>query len=255
MATFYWILGATLLSSVGSLCLAALLLLFSQEQQKKIVPGLVSYAVGALLAGALVGLLPEAIHHFEAFDLGHKTPFLILLIAILVFFVLEKIIRVHHCHNTSCDSHSHETASMILIGDALHNFVDGVLIAASFSVSIEVGIIATTSIFVHEIAQEVGDFGILLHAGFSKRKAFLANLFSSLTALVGAILGYWFLAKMQIALPYIMMISVASFLYIALADLSPELHKTSTFKHSVKQLLLVLLGVGTILLVSIGHSH
>jgi zinc and cadmium transporter len=255
MTTFYWILGATLISSVGSISLAALLLVFSQETQKKIIPGLVSYAVGALLAGALVGLLPEAIHHFEALDLGHKIPFFVLLTAILVFFILEKVMRIHHCHNTSCKSHIHESASIILIGDALHNFVDGVLIAASFSVSIEVGIIATTSIFVHEIAQEVGDFGILLHAGFSKRKAFLANLFSSLTAVIGAILGYWFLAKMQIALPYIMMISVASFLYIALADLSPELHKTSTLKHSVKQLLLVLLGVGTILLVGINHAH
>ncbi len=255
MTTFYWIFGATLVSSVGSLTLAALLLLFSPEQQKKIIPGLVSYAVGALLAGALVGLLPEAIHHFEALDVGHKTPFLILLAAILGFFVLEKAIRVHHCHNVDCKSHVHESASMILIGDALHNFVDGVLIAASFTVSVEVGIIATTSILVHEVAQEVGDFGILLHSGFSRRKAFLANLFSSLTAVVGAVLGYLFLEKMQIALPYIMIISVASFLYIALADLSPELHKTTTLRHSLGQLLLVLLGVGTILLVSIGHTH
>ncbi len=255
MINFYWILGATLLSSVGSLCLAALLLLFSQEKQKKIIPGLVSYAVGALLTGALVGLLPEAIHHFEDLNVGHKTPFFILLVSILGFFILEKLIRVHHCHNTSCESHSHESASMILIGDSLHNFVDGVLIAASFSVSVEIGIIATASIFAHEVAQEIGDFGILLHSGFSKQKAFLANLFSSLTALLGAVLGYLFLAKMQTALPYIMIISVASFLYIALADLSPELHKTTTLKHSLKQLFLVLLGVGTILLVSIGHTH
>lgn len=255
MTTFYWIIGATVLSSVGSLSLAALLLFFSEEKQKKIIPGLVSYAVGALLAGALVGLLPEAIHHFEELEVGHNTPYFLLLGSILGFFILEKVIRVHHCHNTECDSHTHESASMILIGDGLHNFVDGVLIAASFSVSVEVGIIATTSILVHEVAQEVGDFGILLHAGFSRRKAFLANLFSSLTAIVGAVLGYWFLARMQVALPYIMIISVASFLYIALADLSPELHKTTTFKHSVTQLFLVLLGVGTILLVSIGHTH
>ncbi len=255
MTTFYWIFGATFISSVGSLSLAALLLLFSQEKQKKIIPGLVSYAVGALLAGALIGLLPESLHYFEALDLSPKAPFLILLISILGFFILEKIIRVHHCHNTECKSHVHESAWMILVGDGFHNFIDGVLVAASFTVSVEVGIIVTASILVHEVAQEVGDFGILLHAGFSRRKAFIANLLSSLTAFIGAILGYWFLERMQMALPYIMIISVASFLYIALADLSPELHKTTTFKHSITQLFLVLLGVGTILLVSLGHTH
>lgn len=255
MTTFYWILGATLISSVGSLSLAALLLLFSHEKQKKIIPGLVSYAVGALLAGALAGLLPEALHHFEEIGVSHKFPFLILLAAILAFFVLEKVIRIHHCHNTECDSHSQGSASMILLGDALHNFVDGVLIAASFMVSVEVGIIATASILIHEVAQEVGDFGILLHSGYSRKKAFLANLFSGLTAVIGALVGYWFLDTIEPALPYVMTVAAASFLYIALADLSPELHKTTTLKHSVKQLFLVLLGVGTILLVTLGHAH
>lgn len=255
MTTLFWILGATIISSIGSLALAALLLLFSKNRQKKIVPGLVSYAVGALLAGALVGLLPEVIHHFEESGIGHKTPFLILLLSILGFFILEKVIRVHHCHNSACESHTNESAKMILVGDAFHNFVDGVLIAASFMVSVEVGIIATASIFVHEVAQEVGDFAILLHSGFSARKAYLANLFSALTAVIGAIVGYWFLDTIQPALPYVMTIAAASFLYIALADLSPELHKTSTLKHSFQQLLLVFLGVGTILLVSMGHAH
>jgi len=255
MTTFYWILGATLISSVGSLMLAALLLLFPDEKQNRIIPGLVSYAVGALLAGALVGLLPEALHHFEELNVAEHTPWLVLLAAILGFFLLEKVIRVHHCHNTTCESHSNESVKMILIGDALHNFVDGVLIAASFMVSVEVGIIATTSIFVHEVAQEVGDFGILLHSGYSRKKALLANLFSALTAVVGAVLGYWFIDTIEPALPYVMTIAAASFLYIALADLSPELHKTTTFKHSVTQLFLVLLGVGTILLVSLNHAH
>lgn len=255
MTTFFWILGATLVSSVGSLSLAAGLLFFSSEKQKKIIPGLVSYAVGALLAAALLGLLPEAIHHFEEFGVGHKMPFIILLISLLGFFLLEKIIRVHHCHNTECDSHSHESAKMILLGDALHNFVDGVLIAASFMVSVEVGIIATASIFVHEVAQEVGDFAILLHSGFSRRQAYFANLFSALTAFLGAIVGYWFLDMIEPALPYVMTVAAGSFLYIALADLSPELHKTSTVKHSIQQLLLILLGVATIFLVSIGHAH
>ncbi len=255
MNILYWILGATLLSSVGSLLLAALLLLFSHERQKKIIPCLVSYAVGALLASALVGLLPEAIHGFEILDIGHKTPFVVLLASILGFFLLEKIIRIHNCHNAECKSHSHEVASIILLGDALHNFVDGVLIAASFLVSVEVGILAAVSIFVHEIAQEVGDFGILIHSGYSRVKAFWANLGSSLTAIIGALLGFWFLDVVQPALPYVMTVAAGSFLYIALADLSPELHKTSGFWHSSKQLLLVLLGVATILLVSMGHMH
>ena len=133
--------------------------------------------------------------------------------------------------------------------------MDGVLIAASFSVSVEVGIIATASIFVHEVAQEVGDFGILLHSGYSRMKAFMANLFSSLTAVLGALLGFLWIDSMEVALPYIMMIAAASFIYIALADLSPELHKTTTFRHSVKQLLLVFLGIGTIVFVGLLHSH
>lgn len=255
MTTFYWILGATLISSVGSLSLAALLLLFSHERQKKIIPGLVSYAVGALLAGALMGLLPEAIEHFEELNVAHHVPWLVLLVSILGFFILEKVIRVHHCHNSTCESHTHESVKMILIGDGLHNFVDGVLIAASFMVSVELGIIAAASIFVHEVAQEVGDFGILLHSGYSRKKAFIANLLSSLTAVIGALMGYWFLDTIEPALPYVMTISAASFLYIALADLLPELHKTTTLKHSITQLLLVLLGVGMILLVTLHHAH
>lgn len=255
METLYWIIGATLVMSVGSLALAASLFLLPHKIQHKLIPNLVSYAVGALLTGALVGLLPEALHHFEEINVGHHLPWMVLLIGILGFFVLEKVVRVHHCHNNSCKSHGSESASMILIGDAMHNFVDGVLIAASFSVSIEVGIIATASIFIHEVAQEIGDFGILLHSGYSRKKAFLANLFSSLTALVGALLGFWWIDSVEPALPYIMMVAAASFIYIALADLSPELHKTTTFKHSVKQLCLVLLGVGTILLISLLHTH
>lgn len=255
METLYWILAATVVMSVGSLGLAALIFCLPHGMEHKIVPNLVSYAVGALLAAALVGVLPESLHHFAELNVAENTPWLVLLVGILGFFILEKVIRIHHCHNNSCDSHHHESAMMILVGDGLHNFVDGVLIAASFSVSIEVGIIATTSIFVHEVAQEIGDFGILLHSGFSKIKAFVANLVSSLTAVVGAVLGFLWIDKVDVALPYIMMLAAASFIYIALADLSPELHKTTSLKHSVQQLILIMLGVGTILFVSSLYTH
>lgn len=241
--------------SVGSLGLAALLFCLPHGIDRKLVPNLVSYAVGALLAAALLGLLPHALHHFEELNVDHSMPWLVLLAGILGFFILEKVIRIHHCHNHECASHEHETASMILVGDGMHNFVDGVLIAASFSVSVEVGIIATASIFAHEVPQEIGDFGILLHAGYSKKKAFLMNFLSGMTAVVGALIGFWWIAEVEPALPYIMMVAAASFIYIALADLSPELHKTTTWRHSVKQLFLVLLGVGTIMLFSSFHAH
>ncbi len=241
--------------SAGSLGLAALLFTGSNKFVEKLIPNLVSYAVGALLAAALLGLLPEALHHFEEIGVGEKLPWMVLLAGILVFFVLEKIIRIHHCHEHKCASHGQESAKMILIGDALHNLIDGVLIAASFSVSIEVGLVATASIFVHEVAQEIGDFGILLHAGYSRARAFMMNLFSALTSIVGALFGYFWIEKMEMALPYIMMIAAASFIYIALADLSPELHRNSTWKHSLKQVGLILLGVGTILAVGLIHIH
>jgi len=138
---------------------------------------------------------------------------------------------------------------MILIGDAFHNFIDGVVIAASFLFSIPLGVVVGLSVIAHEIPQEIGDFGILIHSGYSKKKALSLNLLSSVTTLLGAIIAYFTLDFIQNIVPYVMAISAASFIYISLADLLPELHQKVGFWYSIRQFFLILAGVGTIFVV------
>jgi zinc and cadmium transporter len=233
----------SLLGSVGSILAAGSFLLFPKKIQKFLVPNLVAYATGTLLTAALLGLIPHALEHLEPFKV-----LLSVLIGIIMFFVLEKLVIFRHCHKENCNVHM-ATGPMIIIGDAFHNFIDGVIITASFLISIPVGIATSISVIAHEIPQEVGDFGILLHSGYSKKKALFYNLFSSLSTLVGAILAYISLATVKSFTPYIMGISAASFLYIALVDLAPGLHTKLKVKQSVQQFVFMLLGVGTILLI------
>ncbi len=251
--TLFWILLFTFLGSVGSLLIAGIFLFFRETVQKKVIFALVAYGTGVLLTGALISLIPEAITYFseQGISDGIERTLGTVLIGILICFLLEKLIMMHHCHNTSCDFHKKSTASMILIGDSLHNFVDGVLIAAAFIVSFPVGVAVSVSIIIHEIAHEIADFGILLHSGYSKKKALCYNLLASLTAFLGAILGYFFLREVSEYVPYVMAISAASFIYIALVDLAPELHNRFELAHCLEQFVLMLLGVGTMLLLII----
>lgn len=246
--TLTYILLFTFLGSVGSVLIASLFLLFKKDAQKKLVPILVTFATGALLGSAFLGLIPESLE-LLAPDKILKT----MLGGILFFFFLEKLIRIHHCHNIDCHSHDKSIGKMVFVGDALHNFIDGVMIAGGFLVSVPVGIMVALAIIVHEIPQEIGDFGIFLHSGYSKQKAILLNALSGVTAFVGAGLGYFFLQSMMEFVPYVMAFAAASFIYIALADLSPELHKQTKPVHAIQQISLLLLGVGIIALVS--HLH
>ena len=246
--TLLYILLFTFLGSIGSVLIASLFLLCSGKTQKKLVNILITFATGTLLGGAFLGLIPESAEH-----LALRPVLWTVLAGILFFFLLEKIIRIHHCHNVDCHSHKKEVGSMIFVGDALHNFVDGVIIAAGFLVSVEVGIMVALAIIIHEIPQEIGDFGIFLHSGYSKRKAFILNILSSATAFAGAIFGYFALQQTEAFVPYVMAFSAASFIYIALADLSPELHKQTKLVHAFQQIILLILGVGVIALV--GHLH
>jgi len=234
----------SLLGSVGAIMTAAVFLLFKEKIQKVLIPCLVAFATGTLLTGALLGLIPHALEHITHF----QTLFTVL-VGIILFFLLEKIVIWRHCHNSECIEVHHNTAPMILVGDAFHNFVDGVVIAASFLTSIPLGIAVSLSVIAHEIPQEVGDFGILLHSGYSKKKALLYNLLSSATTLPAAIIAYFALEKIHNIIPYVMAISAASFLYIALADLYPELHRKTGFMHSIRQIILILAGVGVMLIV------
>jgi zinc and cadmium transporter len=238
-----WIILFSFLSSIGVIILIAAFLFIQEKIQKVLVPCLISYATGTLLTASLLGLIPEALES----GLSLKLILLTVLIGIILFFILEKIVILRHCHELECDRH--KTAGyMVIIGDAFHNAIDGVVIAASFLSSIPLGIAAGISVIMHEIPQEVGDFGVLLYSGYSKWKALLWNIISSLTTLIAAITAYYALGIISAVTPYVMAISAASFLYIALTDLYPELHHRGGFRNSICQFIIMLIGVGTILL-------
>ena len=236
-----WILLFSLIGSVGAILSATGFLSVSVKHQHELIPYLLSYASGTLLAAALLGLIPHALHH-----LPPRSVLETVLLGVILFFLLEKFLIWHHCHETQCEVHG-VPGFMILIGDAIHNFTDGVVIGASFLSSFSIGIAASLSILAHEIPQEVGDFAILLHSGYSQRKALVFNMISSLSTLPGAILAYYMLPLITNATPYAMALSAASFLYISLVDLTPELHREHAIQRAIIQFLLVLAGVGTII--------
>ncbi|MDD5652428.1 MAG: ZIP family metal transporter, partial [Candidatus Moranbacteria bacterium] len=211
------VLVVSLVSLVG-------ILTFSLKEKvlEKILIYLVSLSVGTLLGGAFFHLIPEAFS-----EDGLSASFLILL-GILVFFILEKIVHWRHCHEVACDEHPHPFSYMIFAGDTLHNFIDGAIIAASFMVSIPLGLATTIAVILHEIPQEIGDFGSLVYAGFSRSKALAFNFISALSAFAGAfivlIIGERFLQMTEYLIP----ITAGGFIYIAMADLMPEIHKTKS---------------------------
>lgn len=247
MMPLNWIIAFSILGSIGAIVAATAFLLIKENTQKTLTFHLVSYATGTLLAAALLGLLRKSLQNISSIQVMST-----LLIGIIFFFSLEKLLIWRHCHNMECESHG-TAGAMILVGDAFHNLTDGIVIAASFLASIPVGIVTSLSVIAHEIPQEVGDFAILLHGGYSKRNALLLNMLSSMSTLPGAIIAYYALDIANYATPYVMTFSAASFLYIALADLVPELHGKMGFKHSIQQFLLMLAGVGTIILILYGH--
>jgi zinc and cadmium transporter len=242
------IIGFSFLSSVGAISLASAYLLFPEEIRQSIVPCLISYATGTLLGAAFLGLLPHAMSHAQ------PTPVLAVVLAgIIGFFVLEKIVVWRHCHDGKCEVHG-RAGALILVGDAFHNFVDGVTIAAAFIASIPVGIATGLAILAHELPQEVGDFAILLESGYTRRQAILYNILSGLSTFPGALLAYFLLTATQRLTPYVMAISAASFIYIAIADLIPSLHHKSELKQAIHQFIFILAGIGTIALFHMGSK-
>lgn len=215
---------------------------------------LISYAIGALLGASFLEVLPHAIT--ASGDASATTA--TVLGGILAFFVMEKLVLWRHCHIESCEgheplahSHGHEhdhgrSGMMILVGDTFHNFVDGVLIAAAFMEDVRLGIVTALAMIAHEIPQEVGDFVILLHSGYSKGRALAFNLLSSLATLVGALLAYAALGQAQSAVPVLLALAAASMIYVAVADLIPGLHKRTEIRATVQQVLLIVAGIGTI---------
>ena len=242
------ILFFCLIGSIGSLGLAALVLFVPPKSTERMLPVLVSYATGTLLGAAFLGLIPNALNHLPAADL---MP--VILAGVLAFFLLEKILLWRHCHDGNCPEHG-QSGPLILFGDAFHNFVDGVIIAAAFLVSPGLGIAAAFAVIAHEIPQELGDFLILLQSGYTRSRALLLNALSGSTTVLGGLIAFFFLQKINAALPYVMAISAASFIYIALADLIPGHRRNVSPASTILQFTLMLLGVGTIALFH-AHAH
>ena len=248
MSLFEQALFFGLLGSVGAMAGAALLLVFPDAMRQRLLPCLLSYATGTLLGAAFLGMLPKALEMAAPIAVTATT-----LAGIVAFFVLEKLIVWRHCHEEDCVVHGHEGGTLILLGDAFHNFGDGVVIAAAFLTSPALGIATALAVIAHEIPQELGDFAILLASGFSKTRAFAYNLFSSLTTLPGVLIGWFWLAEVGQAIPYVLAISAASFIYIAIADLVPGLHRSAGARATLLQTLLILAGIGTIAFFRFAH--
>jgi zinc and cadmium transporter len=235
-------LGLSLLGGLGGLLVASGVLLISDSTRTRIVPWLVSYAVGALLGVSMLSLLPASL---EA--LPPTRVFGTLLIGILIFFVLEKLVLWRHCHTHDCEVHDGSVLP-VLIGDAFHNFVDGAAIAAAVMTSVPVGVSLAIAVAAHEIPQEVGDFAILLHAGYSRTRALLLNVLTAGASAVGAMVAFVALDGLPTLLPYFLVLSAASFLYVAMADLIPGLHRGRTDASSMRQIVLIAAGVATMLI-------
>ncbi len=235
-----WVLGFSVLGSLGAIAGAALMLLFPIGIRKTLLPCLVSYATGTLLGAAFLGMIPAGLGQAPVIRVTGAV-----LAGLVLFFVLEKFLLWRHCHDSECAVHAH-SGSLILIGDAFHNFVDGVVIAAAFLTSIPLGIATALAVIAHEIPQEVGDFAILLDSGYGRTKALLLNSLSAAATLPGALVAYFWLGDAREAVPYILALSAASFIYIALADLMPRLHQQVALVDSLRQLGLLLAGIGTI---------
>ena len=236
------VLGLSILGSCGGLLVASSLLLFTDDLRTRLIPWLVSYAVGALLGVALLALLPEALTLVRP-----SIVFSTLLGGILVFFVLEKLVLLRHCHTDACLVHG-ATAPLVIIGDAFHNFIDGAIICTAVLTSVPLGINTAIAVAAHEIPQEVGDVAILLAAGYSRRRALILNLVSGASGILGALLAFAAVEVVPGIRPFVLAFSSASLLYIAMSDLIPDLHRGQVDANAIRQVLLIGAGIGTIVL-------
>jgi zinc and cadmium transporter len=233
---------------------------FSFSLLSKVVERMVSLSVGILLSTSLLHALPEA---FESHADAHAL-FATLLAGLLAFFLLEKFAILRHSHHYEGDGHAHEhghdkheagrSGWMILVGDGLHNFTDGILIAAAFLANPNLGLLTAVAIIAHEIPQEIGDFIVLLNAGFSRSRAYVYNLLCSLMAIVGGVLGYLTLDRATGLIPYVLVFASSGFIYIAVSDLMPQMQRRATLRETIPQVILIAVGVAIVLFVT-GQSH
>ena len=251
-----WIIVFTALGGALSVLAAGAFLLLPERVRTRMLSPMVSFAIGALLGAAFLAILP---HAFEVPGVDAHSVTLTVLCGILVFFLLEKMVIWRHCHTDDCEVHVPDvdkarhaaTGNLILIGDGIHNMVDGVLIAAAFLTDLHLGVVTSIAVIAHEIPQELGDFAVLLHSGFSRSKALLYNMLTSLTTVIGGVVAFYSLTLANRIVPYVLAVAASSFIYIAVADLIPGLHKRPEFSATVQQIVLIAFGVTVI---SVAHA-
>jgi zinc and cadmium transporter len=235
------VLGLSVAGSVGGLLIASVMLVLHRDIRARVVPWLVSYAVGTLLGAALLGLMPEALATLA------PTPTLTALLSgIFAFFILEKLVLWRHCHDdVSCAVHP-GTVTLVIVGHTVHSLVDGVVIAAAALVSMPLGVTAALAVAAHEIPQVAGDFAIVLSAGYSRTRALVLNLSAALGGVGGAGAMLLFGSRVPEVVPYVLAFAAGNFLYVAMADLIPNLHRGNIDSNSIRQIVLIALGVLTI---------
>ena len=247
MASFIWAIGASIVVSLISL-IGIVTLLFKEKRLNEILIPLIGFSAGGLIGGAFLHLLPEALEQTES-----HAVFSYLILGFISFFILEKYLHWRHCHNGICTIHTFTYLN--LIGDGVHNFTDGLVIGASFLVSINFGLITTLMIILHEIPQEIGDFGVLVYGGFTKFKALYFNFLIALTCVLGAIVGYFISVSVKDFSVFLLPFTAGGFIYIGACDLVPELHKQQDLKKSVSAMLAFLGGIVFIALARMLGSH
>ena len=240
MSPLVWIIGSTVFVSLISL-IGVLTLALREKYLEKILLTLVALASGALMGGAFIHLLPEAVEKTDG-----QSVFLWVLVAFVVFFIVEKFFQWRHCHKEHCEIHSF--GYMTLVGDGLHNFIDGLIIAAAFVESNSLGFVVTAVVILHEVPQEIGDFGTLLYSGFKKKKALLINFLSAVTAVVGGVIGYFWASSSENFINILIPFAAGGFIYIGASDLLPEIRKTTKIKESVGTMVMFILGIAIIYL-------
>ncbi len=259
MGLLGWIVVFTLVGGVAGVLLASVFLAFPDRVRTRLLPALLSFATGSLLGGAFLGLIPHALEHRH--DHSVETITFAILAGMVGFFVVEKILIFRHCHAEECEAHvadearAKASASLILLGDTVHNFVDGVVIGAAFLADFRLGVAASLAAAAHEIPQELADFAILLHGGLSRGRALLLNALSGLATVLGGVAAYFALHPLHDALPIVIAVAAANFLYVAVADLIPTLHRRTGLKSSLLQIACIAAGVGVIALAARAHGH
>jgi zinc and cadmium transporter len=261
-----WIILFTAAGGIASAAFAGVFLLLPEQTGKRMLPHFVSFATGALIGAALLGLLPEAVEGLG--PAGAHGVGVAMVVGLGIFFIIEKLVLWRHAHsqerNGQDQNHDHDLVEhghdghrhdhgrdgaagvLVLIGDSVHNALDGILIAAAFLTNVPLGLVTTVAVAAHEIPHRVGDFAILLHAGMSRKRAMLLNMGTGLASVIGGVVAYLGLSRAQEALPYALALAAAGFLYIAVAGLIPGLHRRADPRTSLAQVVLMGLGVGLV---------